>query len=810
MIRILIAAILTSCTCVAYSQDTTLRPVIFHCTESAGPGEPVGIQGHALGTTAEVWFGRVADFPRQQLKPEQKLTINTSAESFISAQLPANVPMGLYAVWIKNSAGISKPAFINKARIQTSEFNEVMPRSLFRLFGRNLSGNNSSPKAIVTFIHAKTGREYQAQAFTLNSETVSVLPPSGIEPGVYTIRFNNGWGNKYGDHDFDETILVRPAKEDIFKMKVPWGGDFDFAGQLFNVKTDPRLIRHATGNGSTSDHMAIQEAIDKAFAAGGGVVYLPAGHYKLQYDTGAGITMRSRVVLKGDGKDKTFIDYGYGKPFSTERVKASYGWTLGWPDSRTEGMALIWPGGVTTSGLFDLAMMNKNESRAFVHTIKNMPEGASKIVLQNCAFDVNTGWGLALVNIDKLLMQGCTIISTTQSVRGINAPTRTWPWDLKNSWNVIVRNNEHFYTAGRFGANGCHHAIFENNSFVRDGDHQAHGETGGLSLDYVTNIVVLENRFTVTGASILPRNQGETILSQAGMANQQTVGQVTAATATTITDRKQEWQDFTDRASIDWQMAVFPMNYSIVIVEGTGKGQWRTITGNNDTTLTVNKAWDVIPSAGSRYVITQWSAYQMLVKNNILKDNNRGIWFYCGGNDIHITGNTLINSEGIYIRADQRMENKRYNLSWNTTITDNHIENTDGKRPAHICFLLAQVKSPRLHGTGVMGADVRRNLVKASAPNATKGFVKYEGYLNYIEEGGDPKNPSRDTSTAGILGTIFFKNKVSAANQAYLLSSGVQATTIQQSDCENTAQFIKDIPHPLFKTTAKATSTDEK
>ena len=99
----------------------------------------------------------------------------------------------------------------------------------------------------------------------------------------------------------------------------------------------------------------------------------------------------------------------------------------------------------------------------------------------------------------------------TVDVRGINAPTRTWPWDFKNSYNMIVRDNHYFYNAGRFGVNGCHHALFENNVFVRNGDYQAKGETGGLNMDYVTDMIILNNSFLVKGHPILARNQGETI-----------------------------------------------------------------------------------------------------------------------------------------------------------------------------------------------------------------------------------------------------------------------------------------------------------
>ena len=52
-----------------------------------------------------------------------------------------------------------------------------------------------------------------------------------------------------------------------------------------------------------------------------------------------------------------------------------------------------------------------------------------KVFVKNCYFDFSNGWGLTLVNIDKLLVSNSDFKSMTVDVRGINAPTRTWPWD---------------------------------------------------------------------------------------------------------------------------------------------------------------------------------------------------------------------------------------------------------------------------------------------------------------------------------------------------------------------------------------------
>lgn len=769
----------------AKPSDNTI-PIIFNGSETVGPGDAIGLQGNGFGEHPTIWLGLVDEKePTRQLK----LTILTKSVIFVSASIPENIENGLYAIWIENNGQFSKPFFVNKARAITYEFNEVMQGTVFRLFGRNLASKNNSA---VTFISTKTGDNLPAKIIKTDAYEIQLqAPPQLIAGQNYELKISNGNGGKYGESIFDETILARKPGEDAWKLNVPWAADFDFAQNIYNVKTDARLTQKATGDGMANDRAAIQEAIDKA-SIQGGIVYLPTGTYKLIYTSGSGITMRSRVVIKGDGPEKSKIIYGFGTPFSNERVKAVYGWTLGWPDSRSEGMAIVFPGGITTSGLLDIALENKNESGSFVHTIKDMPEGGSKLMFHNCLFDLNSGWGLAMVNVNQLLIDDCIFRSTVQDVRNINAPTRTWPWDIKNSYNAIIKNNQHFYTGGRFGANGCHHTLFENNHFLRDGDHQPTGETGGLSLDYTSDIVILKNIFEVSGSPILGRNQGETILSQGGNAHQQTVGTVTGATTNSITDINKEFQDLTDRVSTDWQYAVHPTNYAIVIVNGKGTGQCRTVTGNNDTALTVDKPWDVEPGVGSKYVITQWSAQQMLIKDNILKGNNRGIWFYSGLSDVGIVGNKLYNSEGIYIRSDQRLATNRYNLTWNTLIADNQIIDSDGKRPAYIAIWLTQSKAESLIGTGTLGVEVRNNTIQAFSPNCTIGFIKSEGYLNYVNDP-DTKGASHNANVPAILGTIFQGNRAINTDNTFQIGAGAHNTVIIKSQTEKATIDLKDV-----------------
>jgi len=66
-----------------------------------------------------------------------------------------------------------------------------------------------------------------------------------------------------------------------------------------NIKQSPYSC---VGDGVTDDTTCFQTALDDAAAAGGYMVYAPAGTYKV-----TGLTVEGGVTLEGDGKDKTII-----------------------------------------------------------------------------------------------------------------------------------------------------------------------------------------------------------------------------------------------------------------------------------------------------------------------------------------------------------------------------------------------------------------------------------------------------------------------------------------------------------------------
>ena len=72
---------------------------------------------------------------------------------------------------------------------------------------------------------------------------------------------------------------------------------------VFNVKDS---VYGAKGDGSTNDVVAIQAAVDAANAAGGGVVYFPAGTYIVK----SALELQSNVTLQGAGWAASIIKVG--------------------------------------------------------------------------------------------------------------------------------------------------------------------------------------------------------------------------------------------------------------------------------------------------------------------------------------------------------------------------------------------------------------------------------------------------------------------------------------------------------------------
>lgn len=291
-------------------------PVIINQPFTAKPGDVISLTGSGFGSSPQVIFKA----RRQEAAAPVKIV--HASEKALAIEIPKTQPFDVYDIAISDGTAVTPAVAVNLPRAMHFDTPEIASNDTFRIFGRNLYAAPASPS--VTLVDTVTGAQLPATIDLAASDAYSltVAAPGGIVAGhPYTVVVSNG----YGSARADKSIQGRSAEGgDSFRLAVPWGRDFisedgqhyngtadNASHHVYNVKTDPFLKRHASGDGVSDDRPAIQAAIDAAAAHGGGLVFLPEGTYHLSAAAnGSAIRMAPGVVLQGHGPSHTKIVWG--------------------------------------------------------------------------------------------------------------------------------------------------------------------------------------------------------------------------------------------------------------------------------------------------------------------------------------------------------------------------------------------------------------------------------------------------------------------------------------------------------------------
>ncbi|OUJ75742.1 T9SS type A sorting domain-containing protein [Hymenobacter crusticola] len=740
-------------------QQALAQAAIFNASPSAQPGDAISLQGN-FGAAAKVYLAPGTSTGRMPMPA----LIQSAGQTTVS--IPMNVSQDVYQVWVEENGQRSSSVYINQARGMHFDSPEVVAGGPLRIFGRNLMLPGSTPQ--VRFV-AQNGGAGSGTA-TINASqsdayTLKMTVPSSLQPGTrYDVFVTNGRGGNAGETKLEQTITAINGGTDYFNLGVPWAAKLNYYGNVYNVKTDPRLSKHATGNGQVSDHEAIQEAIDKAGAAGGGVVYLPAGTYKLAPGWGLCIYMQNRVVLKGDGKDQTTIKFGYGAPAPDK-------WGIIWNETQQSGLA-------------DLSMVNVNESGKWV---QNWTGRGTEVFMQRVRFNMDRGDWLWWANSNKVSITNSEFIQGIDSESGFHGPLQ-----LNGCTNFIFANNDVTYAVDGINLNSAHDGVFENNRVYRDGSarYPTNITNHVLVLNFAENVAVTNSLFKVINGPAQNSNDGETIIAEGGGGHGQRIdedaGTVSVATATTLRDNNRNWGAVT-------------LKPVVAIVSGKGMGQFRTITSRSGNTLTINRPWDVIPGAGSHYAIFNWGSRNWLIKNNTMEGNRRGVTLYQNASlEVAVVDNKLINSGSIDLTPWQ-MDNSSAGVPqeflpmYNNQIIGNDVANLDGSNGVFIGVHTVQHIQAQTFGTSVVNLEVRNNKLTAGKPNIPAIVDAHfpEGYLNYLEF--HPWTEEYvDEGIPAVLGTIFQNNTAINCDNAVHLNSGSYNTLVCNMNMVNSRNLMRD------------------
>ncbi|OWP61943.1 hypothetical protein CDA63_16710 [Hymenobacter amundsenii] len=728
---------------------------IFNASPTASGGEALSVQGQ-FGAGAKV-YGAPGAATAGQLLP-----VLVQGEGQATVQVPAALGRDVFRVWVEDQGQRSPGVFVNQAWGMHYDSPDVVPGGSLRLFGRNLLLPGAT--AQVRFAPRNGGGGGGVATIKTGASSAYVLSldvPASLLPGTtYDVFVSNGGGGSAGETRVELPVTAIAPGTDYFALGVPWAAKFNFHANRYDVRTDSRLALKARGDGTTNDQPAIQAAIDRASADGGGVVVIPAGTYKLVISSDGALNMRSRVVVQGAGKDQTTLKFGYG-------TAASNRWGVLWSGAKQAGLA-------------DLTLQNVNESGKWIN---NLTGSGSEIFMQRMRFDLNTGDWLWLANSDKLAVTNSEFVQGIDNLSGYHGPVQ-----FNGTTNFVVARNRFTYAVDGLNFNHAHEGVFEDNQVFRDGSARYPTSLVNhvLVVNFAQNLAVLNNLFRVINGPSQNSNDGETIIAEGGGPDRidEDTGTASGATATTLQDNSKNWGTFRQQPVV-------------AIVNGKGMGQWRRIVSRSGGTLQLDRAWDVLPVAGSRYAIFNWGARNWLVQGNTLEGNRRGITLYHNATDnVAIVGNTLTNSGSIDLTPLQQQQPgapQQFVPTYNTQIVGNTVANIDGANGVFIGVHTVQFVQSKTFGTSVIGLEVRRNVLRAHQPNvpAVVDALFPEGYLNYLQfQQGSEKYV--DEQIPSVLGSIFQNNQAINCDRAVYLNTGSYNTLVCNTELVNVPQLFSD------------------
>jgi hypothetical protein len=762
--------ILSGVTITSIPVPLATAPTIFHCTETANAGDVIGLQGDSFGPSPQVWIQQVTA-TTTSLAPASQLAILGSyvngTVSYVSAQIPAAEPAGLYAVWVYNGTSYNAtPSFINKARAFGAQDlcgTQVDANRSFRLFGRNMYFSGSTPS--VSFVNGSTTLPATVTTSGSDANTLYVKAPAGLVSGtVYTVNVQNGYGGTWGQGSLSYTLTARTSASDPFNLGVPWGADFaSIATNVYNIKTDSRLSIHAVGDGVTNDTAAIQNAINTATSAGGGVVYFPAGTYEVYGPTGNdgdGVQMWSNVVLEGVSATQ-----------STLQVVNETAYGFGF---RGHGLSHV--------GFVNIGFDNSTTGCAYGFQL----DVCSEVFAINTQYQAEVGKDCVFTSDSNVLVQNSTFI-TDDSTTG--AAEQVW---LTSNIDQVFKNNtvSWYFSRVRTGLDSTRSLIEANNLTRNAINNSVRVESGGFDVSESDSTVVLNNVITKGGTGPLTQNDdGETIMAQNDSSPNRATGTATGSTSTTLIDTTRDWTfNYAYSDTGGGQL------YYVAIVKGPGTGQIRQVIGNTTTSLTVATPWAVLPTSASNYTLTHVHLIHSLIKGNSLTQNTQGIELYKDAlDDVTITGNTLTDNGSIWVDG---AGGNVFTVHMDTTVIGNNVSNTLNWYTETGSY--AQIFTDGGgggFGTSVFGTEFRKNTITAPIPNRGTGLQE-EGYLATLWGASDP-------ALVGMLGVIFDGNKAVNTTNAYQLNTWDYNTTIWDDTDTNVSTFLLDVPvvsHPSVDT----------
>ncbi|MDP2990728.1 MAG: glycosyl hydrolase family 28-related protein [Kiritimatiellota bacterium] len=484
-------------------------------------------------------------------------------------------------VWLKQGDRLSNAMAVNRPAAWFLLKNISRPGEMNRINGWNFKGDIYMQNYL--FLRPAAGgvaRELPQEA-RHDADGVSehfclqFRVPADLAPGDYQVFMHNNSGDIYG---FTETLPLKVVKEPDFPQVF-------FSAVEAGVK----------GDSFTDDLPALQALVDKVGQAGGGIIYLPPGSYRLNET----LQLRANVILRGAGRENTTIFFG-GDP----AIKTKAYWFISSRDVNHTGIEDLTLR-VAPPMTMSVSYYNAGNPAYDCHLTRLRLQGGNLSIhyavnfeIGDCLFDCAI---LHISNMDHTWIHDNEF--TTGRLRG--SPVGIW-----SSEDSTFEHNR---------------AFGSNRGFVW----QPHGVSGVVH-SFIDANVVEADRFG--------GNAGETFLFEgAGFA---WLGKPATVQA----------QGFTATGTA-WKPGELKRHYAVVVA-GRGLGQYARIADNTADRVTLEQPWTVPPGGDVRLSVMKGVVENAICNNRDVDCDNSMMFYGAGIINNRIVRNRSDNSLGISVWSD--------------------------------------------------------------------------------------------------------------------------------------------------------------
>lgn len=583
----LLACLLVSIAGAAFAS----APVVFWASDPVRPDETVVCRGGGFGSDPLVQVWRVHEaFQSGQVDPAlligKPLTVKPLqvSDHSIKFVIPAGLKPGLFAFRVRSGAEVSAPHIVNAPDIWWLQGDHGEKASPGGWVRLFGKCLNFDGTSLVT-LTGPDGKPVTLKAKQADCWSLTVALPANLKTGEYQAQVNNGFGGAAGWCPAGKVSVAAPAA---------------WKSQVFNVK-----------DFGTDSDSAVRAALAKIEESGGGVLYFPRGRYEIK----GALKLPAGTVVRGEGMELV---------------------TLYWGDMDQPPPVLI---GGPRFGFEDLSIYCRNHKNIIQNEDDSDGTFIRKVRIRaNCFFMIEDlrssfrGRKPPASHRDcgsAIQMRGRNFEITDCDIYASNYALHIW-----KAKNGLIARNQFLYGGRGYSMENTDHLIFENN-IIRSNNLMGIGnDITTFFTSYCRNIYYAHN----TLQHMYGADREMMTLDAGGGAYFGKIAGTAGAHVTLAEDPT--YKDYTPKGHSDWTGG------AMMILSGTGAGQWRSVTRNEGREWEVDRPWDIAPDETSVISIAPHRGRQLFIGNRF--EDGGSFQLYGGALDTIVAENKGARMDGFF------------------------------------------------------------------------------------------------------------------------------------------------------------------